>query len=241
MTLINCDIGERGSNHSLDRELMEVVHIANLACGGHAGDLASVEAFRLLAEERGVGLAAHLSYPDRSHFGRRALPMPLPALRASLDEQLALLPSPRRVKFHGALYNESCRRRELAAALGDWLAGSGIREILAPDDAAIAREARRRGIAVLREAFAERRYEFDEAGHRLRLVDRSQAHASITSLNEAMAQAEEIVARGRVNVCHQPGGLPFWRPIVADTVCIHSDSPIALELAVELRRLIDTL
>jgi len=115
---INCDIGERGPGHAVDRRLMEVVHIANLACGGHAGDRASVQAFRALAEEHGVELAAHLSYPDRPNFGRRVLAMPLPALLASLDEQLALLPSPKRVKFHGALYNESCRSRELAAALG---------------------------------------------------------------------------------------------------------------------------
>ena len=236
---INCDIGERGPGHAVDRRLMEVVHIANLACGGHAGDRASVQAFRALAEEHGVELAAHLSYPDRPNFGRRVLAMPLPALLASLDEQLALLPSPKRVKFHGALYNESCRSRELAAALGEWLVRSGIREILAPDDAAIAGEARRRGIAVLREAFAERRYEYDEGGRRLCLVDRSQAHASISDLESALAQAAEIVARRRVNVRHQPGSRPRWRSIAADTICIHSDSPIALELAVGLRRLTD--
>ena len=236
---INCDIGERGPGHGVDRRLMEVVHIANLACGGHAGDRASVQAFSALAQEHGVELAAHLSYPDRPGFGRRVLPMPLPALLASLDGQLALLPTLRRVKFHGALYNESCRSRDLAAALSEWLARSGIREILAPDDAEIAGEARRRGIAVLREAFADRRYEYDESGHRLRLVDRSQPHASITDLESALAQAGEIVARRRVNVRHRPGSRPCWRAVAADTICIHSDSPIALELAVGLRRLID--
>jgi UPF0271 protein len=236
---INCDIGERGPGHAIDRRLMELVHIANLACGGHAGDRASVQAFRALAEEHGVELSAHLSYPDRPNFGRRVLPISLSALLSSLDEQLALLPAVRRVKFHGALYNESCRSRELAVALSEWLARSGIREILAPDDAAIAGEARRQGVAVLREAFAERRYEYDEGERRLRLVDRSQPHASIVDLESALAQAREIVARRRVNVRHPHGRRPRWRAIAADTICIHSDSPIALELTVGLRRLMD--
>jgi UPF0271 protein len=240
MMRINCDIGERGPDHVVDRRLMEVIHIANLACGGHAGDNASVRAFRDLAAVNNVELAAHLSYPDRANFGRKILSMPLPSLLASLDEQLALLAGVRLVKFHGALYNESCRDRELAAALGAWLAGAGIREILAPGDAAIALAARGQGIAVRREAFAERRYEYSRTDRRLYLVDRSQGHASIIDLESAMAQAEEIVKRGRVNVNHRPGGRPQWRAIPADTLCVHSDSVIALELAVRLRRLIDT-
>lgn len=240
MMRINCDIGERGPGHAVDRRLMEVIHIANLACGGHAGDRASVQAFRDLAAANGVELAAHLSYPDRANFGRQPFSMPLPALLFSLEEQLEFLPGVQRVKFHGALYNESCRDRDLAAALGAWLAAAGIREILAPDDAAIARAARGLGIAVWREAFAERRYEYDETGHRLCLVDRSRAHASIGDLETALAQAEEIVRRRRVNVNHPAGGRPRWRAIVADTICIHSDSPIALDLAAGLRRLIET-
>jgi len=239
MMRINCDIGERGPGHAVDRRLMKVIHIANLACGGHAGDRASVQAFRALAVANGVELAAHLSYPDRANFGRQHLDMPLPALLSSLEEQLGFLPGVPRVKFHGALYNESCCDRDLAAALGAWLAAAGIREILAPDDAAIARAARGQGIAVLREAFAERRYEYDGTGRRLGLVDRSRAHASIGDLETALAQAEEIVRRRRVNVNHSPGGRLRWRAIVADTICIHSDSAIALDLAAGLRRLIE--
>ncbi|TFG80892.1 MAG: LamB/YcsF family protein [Chrysiogenales bacterium] len=239
MMRINCDIGERGHDHPVDRRLMEVIHIANLACGGHAGNSASVQAFRALAEENGVELAAHLSFPDRSHFGRRLISMPVPSLLASLEEQLGLLADVRRVKFHGALYNESCRNRDLAADLSQWLAATGIREILAPEDTAIARAARNRGIVVRREAFAERRYEYDESARRLSLVDRSQPHASLSELESALAQAKEIIKRRRVNVSHSSSGHPQWQAITADTLCIHSDSPIALELAVQLRRLIE--
>jgi len=239
MMRINCDIGERGPDHAVDKRLMAVIHIANLACGGHAGDGASVQAFRALAVENGVELAAHLSYPDRSNFGRQVLPMPVPSLLASLQEQLALLPDVQRVKFHGALYNESCRNRDLAAALSEWLAAAGIREILAPDDAAITLAARRQGIAVWCEAFAERRYEYDETDRRLYLVDRSRPHASISDLETALAQAEEIFKRQRVNVSRQPCSRPRWQALAVDTICIHSDSPIALDLAVRLRHLIE--
>jgi UPF0271 protein len=239
MMRINCDIGERGPDHAVDRRLMEVIHIANLACGGHAGDRSSVQAFRAMAAGNGVELAAHLSYPDRLHFGRWTIPMPLPSLLASLDEQLALLADVRRVKFHGALYNESCRDLDLAAQLSEWLAAAGIREIVAPDDAAISQAARGRGIAVLREAFAERRYEYNETDRRLYLLDRSQDHAVISDLENALAQAGDIIERRRVNVSPISSLPPRWQAIEADTICIHSDSPIALDLALRLRQLID--
>ncbi len=235
--LINCDIGERGPGNARDRKLMAVIHIANLACGGHAGDKISVNAFRALAEKYGVLLAAHLSYPDRKNFGRRAMRISEPALLAALDGQLALLPGVRRVKFHGALYNEACRAPKLAAALAAWLKRAGVREILAPAGAQIALAAEKNGIAVVREVFAERRYEYDRTARVLRLIARSNPRASITVLAEALAQAEEIIQRRRVNICQDPSGRPVWKKLAADTICVHSDSPIALALAVRLRRL----
>ena len=70
---VNCDIGERGADHPVDRQLMELIDIANIACGGHAGDETSIHAFCQLAEQHGVTVTAHLSYPDRENFGRRSL------------------------------------------------------------------------------------------------------------------------------------------------------------------------
>jgi UPF0271 protein len=240
MMRINCDIGERGPEHAVDKKLMEVIHIANLACGGHAGNSGSVKVFRALAEENGVELAAHLSYPDRPNFGRQVIQISEPSLLASLDEQLGLLPDVQRVKFHGALYNESCRNPDLAEILSQWLGQAGIREILAPADAEITFSAQRHGIIVLREAFAERRYEYNETDQRLYLMNRSQIIASITDLAAALDHAEEIIKRQRVNIIHQYASRPVWKTISADTICIHSDSAIALDLAIRLRRLIET-
>ncbi len=235
--LVNCDIGERGPANAADRKLMEFIQIANLACGGHAGDKKSVKAFGALAAERGVKLAAHLSYPDRGHFGRKVMRIPEAALLASLAKQLALIPGVRCVKLHGALYHEACHDHKLAEALAQWLKISGIHELLAPVDSEIAVSAEKRGIKVLNEAFVERRYGYDKAKKKLVLVDRSRPGASIDSLEEAAAQAAEIIQRRRVNVNLAKAGRPVWKKLEADTVCIHSDSPIALELAARLRLL----
>jgi len=236
MILINCDIGERGADHPIDLHLMSWINIANLACGGHAGDRDSIRVFSALAREKRVQIAAHLSYPDREHFGRLRMEITYSALKASLDEQYALLADARRVKFHGALYNESVRNGELAGVLSGWLTASGIREILAPDDSKLAAACRETGIQVLREAFAERRYEWDEQAGCLVLVDRRQPHASITDLDEALAHSLTIARQGKVKVGHTAPGGPSWHSIRADTICIHSDSPIALPLVRALRR-----
>lgn len=233
MILINCDIGERGPLHEGDRKLMEFIHVANLACDGHAGDKESVAAFRALAQERGVRVSAHLSYPDKPNFGRATMQLPEADLLAALKAQLALLPGVPLVKFHGALYNDACRDSALAGLLAAWIKRSGVPALLAPADSELAAAAYKLDVNVLREAFIDRRYAWDGAGGHLRLADRK-AGGVITDLREALAQAEDIIRRGRVNVSGNPAA-PEWREIKADTVCIHSDSPIALELASALR------
>ncbi|PIU18243.1 MAG: hypothetical protein COT18_10875 [Elusimicrobia bacterium CG08_land_8_20_14_0_20_59_10] len=237
MIRINCDIGERGHLHDEDRRLMERIHIANLACDGHAGDKASVEAFRAMAAKRGVKVSAHLSYPDKTNFGRATMKLPEAGLLAALDAQLALLPGATLVKFHGALYNDACSDPCLANALAGWLKRNNIGALLAPDDSEIASAARNLGIKVLREAFIDRRYAWHRKTGRLALAARG-AGGVITDIEEALAQAWEIIKRGRVNVSGSPAK-PDWRDIKADTVCIHSDSPIALELADKLRAGLD--
>ncbi len=234
---INCDIGERGPLHGDDRLLMELVQIANIACDGHAGDSESVEAFRALAVKHGVEVSAHLSYPDKPNFGRESMRLPGAELLASLDAQFSLLPGAKLVKFHGALYNDACRDAALAGTLAAWLKAKGIAALLAPNDSEIASAARRQGVAVLREAFVDRRYGWDDKAGSLCLLPRK-AGGVIKDPAEALAQATEIVARGRVNVSGDPAR-PSWKEIKADTLCIHSDSPIALELAGRLGETID--
>jgi UPF0271 protein len=238
MILINCDIGEQGPLHEGDRALMEFIHIANIACDGHAGDKESVAAFRALAEQRGARIAAHISYPDKPNFGRVSMELADQELLAALDAQLALLPGAALVKFHGALYNDACRDTHLAELLAVWLKRSGVATLLAPADSELAAAAYAMGVSVLREAFLDRRYSYDQAAGHLHLLPRAAGNAVISDVKEALAQAGDIIERGRVNVSGD-SARPDWRPIKADTVCIHSDSPIALELARSLRPAIE--
>ncbi|MDC7223086.1 MAG: LamB/YcsF family protein [Spirochaetales bacterium] len=237
---INCDIGERGATHPVDRELMNHIALANIACGGHAGDRESVDAFLALAKEKDVDVSAHLSYPDRENFGRTSMDIPRKDLLKSLENQYKLIGDVKTVKFHGALYNDCWVDESLAAYLADWLKETGIETVVTPDGSCLAEESRRLGMTVLAEAFAERRYAYDPQSERLTLVSRKLDYASIHDMDEAVAHAVRIVREGNVDGHIEKGTgkveiVP--RPLKADTICIHSDSPISLELAARLSAL----
>ncbi len=241
--LVNCDIGERGVENETDRCLLREIDIANVACGGHAGDKRTAAFFRRESEKLGVMVTAHLSYPDRSSFGRKSMDIELSRLTASLRSQLEALPGVLTVKFHGALYADTCRSPELAESLTGRLVEHSVTTVITMPGSALAESCRSAGIAVLAEAFAERRYRHDPATGRVSLVDRSQPHASIHDLGEAIAQAESIILRREVPVVSDGtadragyDAVPVRTvPIQAETVCIHSDSVLALPLAKHLR------
>ncbi|MBB6428955.1 LamB/YcsF family protein [Algisphaera agarilytica] len=228
--LLNVDTGERGADHAVDHALVQHADVINLACGGHAGDAESIRVFAELAHRLGKTVTAHLSYPDREHFGRRRLELPVDELLRSLDAQRIRLPEPEWVKFHGALYHEADRDPELAVALAAWLKQAGFTTAIAPVPGVFARAARESGLNVLAEAFVERRYHREEATDRVALLPRSHPEACLTTLPDALAQAEALIARREVRL--HPHGESIR--IEADTLCIHSDSPIAMELAAAL-------
>lgn len=240
MIRINCDIGERGPENETDLALMRHIHIANIACGGHAGDQRSVEVFRKLAVENGVEVSGHLSYPDKEDFGRRSLDIPIRDLLDSLDDQYQLVPDMKRIKFHGALYNDSVVSKELAEALASWLKDRGITEVIAPRQSQMAETSAALGIKVLAEAFAERRYTLHPETGQPVLVSRSWDYASIRECDEAVAHTKNIIINHQVEVVIESsdGSLEHRMvPLEADTICIHSDSVISLELASALSTL----
>ncbi|MDC7235435.1 MAG: LamB/YcsF family protein [Spirochaetales bacterium] len=234
MMKINCDIGERGADHPVDRALMEKIQIANIACGGHAGTAASVKAFRELAVLHHVEVAAHLSYPDPDNFGRFSMDIAFEDLLRSLDDQYALMPDVKMIKFHGALYNDCNADRALAEALGQWLAAQDMEKVITPFDSELAAVCREKGMTIVPEAFAERRYTLVKGTEQLALVSRTKEYASIHSVDEAMIHVRRILKEALVDVFTEvENGEPQKqeRPIEAQTICIHSDSDIALELA----------
>lgn len=240
MIKINCDIGEREPDNVVDIELMKYIQIANIACGGHAGNEETIAVFRDLAYENDVEIAAHLSYPDKENFGRVTMDISPKDLMLSLDEQYALMPDVKMVKFHGGLYNDCSSDSALAEVLTGWLVDNAISRIITPHNSELANAALVAGVAVMAEAFAERRYVYDAETDRLSLVNRKKEYASIHECDEAVQHTVDIINGGFVHAyVEKPGERLVQEKVTikADTICIHSDSDISLELAKRLNEM----
>ena len=219
---LNCDLGEAlpGIN---DSELMPFLSSCNVACGGHAGDPRSMQQAVRQARHHEVAVGAHPSYPDRQGFGRRTLELEAGALRRSIVDQCRALQRiarqegvrVRHVKPHGALYNDLVHDEALAGVFLD-----AVRELKV--EVAIyglawspfGERVAGRGLRFVHEAFADRAY--DQKG---RLVPRSQATALLTDPQEVLRQTEKLLFR--------TGSRP-------DSLCVHSDTPGAVDLLREL-------
>ncbi|MFH1817824.1 MAG: 5-oxoprolinase subunit PxpA [Pseudomonadota bacterium] len=226
MIELNADIGE-GCD---DGALMPYLSRASIACGGHTGDAASMVAALRLAAEHGVAVGAHPSYPDRVGFGRRALVASAEDIAAWITQQTEALAELAvrlglrlaHVKPHGALYNVAAQDRKVAQAVVQavtafdpdlvliGLAGS---QLVAAGRAA--------GRIVLNEAFADRRYQSNG-----QLVSRETVGALVTD-PDAAAQQARALAQGVPVIALD--GTPLR--IRAETLCLHSDTPHALNIA----------
>jgi UPF0271 protein len=221
---LSCDLGEASNDteRDVERALWPLIDAANVACGGHAGDELSMAEAARYAQRLGVILGAHPSYPDRANFGRKSMTMDAPALRRSIAEQIGALRriamNVARVKPHGALYNDAYRDYALAQVIVDAMADAGVTTIVAAQTSAMAAAARERGMSVIREAFADRRYRDDGA-----LVSRGEAGA-LLSIEEAAEQA--LLLASAHSVVAQSGRT---MPIEFDTICIHADTPQSVE------------
>lgn len=233
--LLNADLGERGIRNAEDLALLPLLDVANIAVGGHAGDAASASDFASEAAAKGVTVSAHISYPDRDHFGRVHMDLPAPDLLEALDAQRACLPESRWLKFHGALYNDAARDEQLAEILGDWARRRNFTHLLTLPDSALEHAAHRNGLQVVREFFAERRYTRAPSGQIL-LLPRSHPDSSIHRFEDAVHQCQIWLDQGLVNLIDADP--PRLVPLEAETLCIHSDSPIAFALAQHLHALL---
>ena len=211
---LNADVGE-GVEGDLD--LLALVTSANVACGFHAGDAATMRAVCAEAIERGVKIGAHVGYRDREGFGRRALDVPAATVAAETVEQIrALQEAGARVAYvkpHGALYHRASVDEECAAAIVS--AVDGLPVLAAPGSALLA-QARAAGVEAVTEGFIDRAYAPDGS-----LVPRS-AEGAMLGVEDAVRQALTI-ARVRLDV---------------RSLCLHGDTPGALDLA---RRVVSEL
>jgi 5-oxoprolinase (ATP-hydrolysing) subunit A len=213
---LNCDMGEL-EDASREAALMAYITSANIACGGHAGDESTMERTAQLALSHGVRIGAHPSYPDRAHFGRMEISMPFAEIEAAVRAQIERLERVvarlgariAHVKAHGALYNVAARNREVAgaigAAIGSWNPQAVVFGLAGSSSLEVWREM---GLKVAAEGFADRRYESDGS-----LRSRQFADALITDPLQAAAQAVRLAREG-----------------VAQTICVHSDTPDSVEI-----------
>ncbi len=227
MIHVNCDIGEQPAERERDLTLLALVDAVSIACGGHAGDERSAVFWRDAATAQGKAYHLHLSYPDREHFGRRALNMPWPALADALQQQRHVLPECTAVKFHGALYNQAAADDDLATQLIDWCVHAGITELLAPPDSALALAGRQANLRIHKEGFADRAYQWHD--NRLRLMPRDQAGAVHHEPAQVIAQLQAVLETQQL-----PVGDTHY-PFACDTWCVHSDSPSAVTIVQAIR------
>ncbi len=233
---LNADMGEspEALAAGADAELMRYISSANVACGAHAGDERTVRETLQLAKSFGVAVGAHPSYPDRESFGRAEMKIDPRALELLLLEQILWLSGIAaevgipvgHVKPHGALYHAMSKRSEIAAVVASVIRAIDPKLfVVAQAGSAALKQFREMGLAVAGEAFADRAYEADGS-----LRDRKLPGALLQPAERAAEQAVEIVTHARVKTLE--GGT---LPVKAETLCVHSDTPGAANIAAQIR------
>ena len=228
---LNCDLGEGGT---ADAELLALISSANIACGAHGGDPATMRASVQAALGHGVAIGAHPGFADRAAFGRRELALSAVEIGALVHAQVTALSviaasegaRVTHVKPHGALYNMAARDPSVAAAVAQavaqvdaslWLYGLAGGQLL--------EAGRAHGLRVAAEVFADRSYQADGS-----LTPRDRPGAVLANANDAIAQVLRVIQHGRVRAT---SGADV--SLVADTVCLHGDGADALVFARAIR------
>ncbi|MGW1539569.1 LamB/YcsF family protein [Streptomyces sp. NPDC002309] len=234
---LNADLGEGFGRWRLtdDEQLLSVVTSANVACGFHAGDAATMRRVCELAAARGVTIGAQVSYRDLAGFGRRAMDVPPAELTAEVAYQIGALEVFARaagarvayVKPHGALYNRVVQDEEQAAAVVDGvLLADGSLPVLGLPGSRLLALAAEAGLPAVTEAFADRAYT-DEGT----LVARALEGAVVTDPEAVVARSMDLAHSG--TVLSRSGARVDVR---ARSLCLHGDTPGAVELARRVRR-----
>lgn len=231
---LNCDLGE-GEPLARTRALLRWITSANVACGGHAGDTRTMRACVRLAKHFGVRLGAHPGPWSRADRGRGAVRITPDELELLLLQQVGALEKIaaaegvrlHHIKLHGALYHATEAAQALAqryvAAVACWWPRTII---YARAGGLVARLARRQGLPVWAEAFADRGYRDDAT-----LMPRDQPGALLTTLPRVIERVTRLATAGEV--VSVTGRVLALR---ARTVCVHSDTPGAVKLVRAVRK-----
>ncbi len=228
---LNADLGE---GMGTDDDLLEIVSSASIACGGHAGDAGTIRHVLKRCKARGVRAGAHPGYVDPKRFGRFRLVMPLEQLLGQIRSQLFLVRfiadevgvPLSYVKLHGALANQTAE--ELAFAVGIFgtiHAMDSRMAVLALDNSQQVRAAKAVGLPLIREAYADRAYTAEGL-----LVPRTEEGAVIHDVDAVIDRCVRLAKTGEIEAVD---GTVLQS--AARSICVHGDTPGAVELAREIR------
>src|SRR6201991_1058731 len=233
---LNADLGEGFGVWRLgdDDAMLDVVTSANVACGFHAGDAATLARTCHAAAERGVRIGAQVSYRDLAGFGRRFIDATPEDLRSDVIYQIGALQALAHasgstvsyVKPHGALYNTSVGNPHQARAVAEAVhaVDPGL-PVLGLSGSVFFAEAQELGLRTVPEAFADRAYRSDG-----QLVSRRLPNAVLHDVVEIADRVASMVTAGRVAAAD---GSTI--PVNVESVCVHGDSPGAVQIANAVR------
>ncbi|MBP8885464.1 MAG: LamB/YcsF family protein [Pseudomonas sp.] len=237
---LNSDLGESFGQWCMgdDAAMLDIVTSANVACGFHAGDPAGILRTLRAAAAKGVTIGAHVAYPDLVGFGRRNMDIASFDLTADVIYQIGALQalataagtSVRYVKPHGALYNTIAHDTRQALAVIEAIRAVDARLVLvALAGSPLIELARHEGLTCIAEAFADRAYTPTGA-----LVSRREPGAVLHDAEQVAQRMLRLVQTGEIEAID--GSVTR---IEADSICVHGDSPGAIQMAREVRQLLE--
>src|SRR6056300_1588639 len=229
---INCDLGEKSKLHSnkYDPDLLEIVNSANVACGYHAGDEATMNEVVEISKKNGVSIGAHPSFNDPENFGRSRINLSENEIKKLIIDQYEILQkiasdydeNVTHIKPHGALNNMACEDINLANILAKTIYSINKNLIyLVPTGSKMEIAAKKLNMKIACEIFADRNYEDDG-----NLVSRKKSNALITDPEEAKKHVLSMVKNQSLN-CFSGKKIPCE----IDSICIHGDNISSLETA----------
>ena len=233
---INCDLGEKSKHHSNkhDPDLLEIVNSANIACGYHAGDEETMSQVIKISKKNGVSIGAHPSFNDPENFGRERMNLTSSEITKLIINQYEILQkialkhgeNVTHMKPHGALNNMACEDIELATTLAKTIKSISKDLIyLVPTGSKMEEAAKKLGMKIACEIFADRNYEDDG-----NLVSRKKPYALITDPEQAQNHVLKMVKTQSLN-CHSGKQIPCE----IDSVCIHGDNLSSLATAKSIK------
>jgi UPF0271 protein len=233
---LNSDVGESFGRWELgdDEAVLALVTSANVACGFHAGDASTLRRTCAFAVRHGVVVGAQVAYRDLAGFGRRFIEMEPGELADDVLYQIGALEALARaagsqvryVKPHGALYNAVVHHEEQAQAVVEAVrAYDPALPVLGLPGSRLLEAAERAGLRTVRESFADRAYTPEGT-----LVSRREDGAVLHDPHDVARRVVQIVTEGTVTAVDGS-----TVKIDAESVCVHGDSPGAVDMAERVR------